>query len=206
MAPKVRTAARKAPRQERAQETVEAILKATAHVLIAEGYDHASTNKIALKAGVSIGSLYQYFPSKEALVAALIDRHLCEVYDVLVEQLPQVADAPMETAVRTIIASVLRVHRHNPKLHRVLIEQVPKVGKMKFAEELEERVTTLVLPYLEYRKRELAPKNLELAAFVLTRAVQATTHALAFDVRGRFDEAEMIDELSRLVLRYLVRD
>jgi AcrR family transcriptional regulator len=205
MSSKLKTSARKAPRQERAQETVEAILKATAQILIAEGYDRASTNKIARKAGVSIGSLYQYFPSKEALVAALIDRHLCEVYDVLVEQLPQVADAPLETAVRTIITATLRVHRHNPRLHQVLIEQVPRVGKLKRIEELEDQVTALVLPYLQHRKRELAPKNLELAAFVLTRAVQASTHALAFDQRGRFDETEMIDELSALVLRYLAR-
>ena len=60
---------RRRPRQARAQATVEAIVKATSRVLIEEGYDRASTNRIAHAAGVSIGSLYQYFPSKEALVA-----------------------------------------------------------------------------------------------------------------------------------------
>ena len=60
------TSPRRRPRQARAQATVDAIVKATARVLVDEGYDRASTNRVALAAGVSIGSLYQYFPSKEA--------------------------------------------------------------------------------------------------------------------------------------------
>ena len=66
---------RRRPRQARAQATVDAIIQATARVLIEDGYDRASTNRIAQAAGVSIGSLYQYFPSKEALVAALVEEH-----------------------------------------------------------------------------------------------------------------------------------
>jgi len=65
-----RTSPRKKPRQERSVATVEVILDATARVLCSTGYDRASTNRIAMSAGVSVGSLYQYFPSKEALVAA----------------------------------------------------------------------------------------------------------------------------------------
>ena len=72
MAKRTRTAPRKKPKQERSQATVDAILVATARVLCETGYDRASTNRIALAAGVSVGSLYQYFPSKEALVAALV--------------------------------------------------------------------------------------------------------------------------------------
>ena len=52
--------------------TVEAILDATARVLVREGYARTSTNRVAAVAGVSIGSLYQYFPNKESLVAALV--------------------------------------------------------------------------------------------------------------------------------------
>ena len=58
-------------------------MEATARILIKEGYDQASTNKIAAVAGVSIGSLYQYFPSKEALVAAVIERHTQELSQVV---------------------------------------------------------------------------------------------------------------------------
>src|SRR5262249_7474993 len=75
LARKKRTDLRKLPVQERSRVTVEALLEATARILVKEGFDAASTNRIAAVAGVSVGSLYQYFPSKESLVAALIDRH-----------------------------------------------------------------------------------------------------------------------------------
>jgi AcrR family transcriptional regulator len=73
---RVKTSPRKLPQQGRSRETVDALLEATAQLLVRDGYDKASTNKIALKAGVSIGSLYQYFPSKEALVSELLERQL----------------------------------------------------------------------------------------------------------------------------------
>ena len=79
MARKLRTNPRKSASQERSRATVDALLEATARVLLKEGYDRASINRIAEVAGVSIGSLYQYFPSKEALVAAVIDRHTREI-------------------------------------------------------------------------------------------------------------------------------
>ena len=75
MARKPLTNPRKYASQDRSRATVDALVEATARILIREGFDKASTNRIAEVAGVSVGSLYQYFPSKEALVAALIDRH-----------------------------------------------------------------------------------------------------------------------------------
>ena len=69
---------RKMPRQRRAQATVEDVLAAAAQVFEALGYAAGTTNRIAERAGVSIGTLYQYFPSKEALAVALLERHLAE--------------------------------------------------------------------------------------------------------------------------------
>jgi AcrR family transcriptional regulator len=66
MAAKPRTNPRKLASQERSRLTVDALLEATARILVKDSYDRASTNRIADAAGVSIGSLYQYFPSKEA--------------------------------------------------------------------------------------------------------------------------------------------
>src|SRR5271170_1138813 len=70
---------RKNASQKRSRATVDALVEATARILVRDGFDKASTNRIAEVAGVSVGSLYQYFPSKEALVAAVIDRHSQEI-------------------------------------------------------------------------------------------------------------------------------
>src|SRR5579862_2660732 len=115
-----RTTPRKKPRQERSLATVDAILDATARVLCTTGYDRASTNRVAMAAGVSVGSLYQYFPSKEALVAALVDRHVEQMTSLVKAKLAEVATGPIDAAVRTIIQAMFDAHAVDPVLHKVL--------------------------------------------------------------------------------------
>src|SRR5215470_13539456 len=131
MARKPSTNPRKSASQERSRLTVDVLLDATARVLIKEGYDRASTNRIASVAGVSIGSLYQYFPSKEALVAAVIDRHTQEQMQVTRNALVKLAARPIEVAARELVSAAISAHRINPKLHRVLAEQIPRVGRLE---------------------------------------------------------------------------
>src|SRR3569833_4450963 len=89
------TKPRKDASQERSRATVAALVEATARILVREGFDKASTNRIAEVAGVSVGSLYQYFTSKEALVAAVIDRHNEEIMGIVRATLTEVADLPI---------------------------------------------------------------------------------------------------------------
>src|ERR1700741_1567619 len=128
MARRPPTRPRKNAVQERSRATVDAVLAAPARVLVKDGYDRASTNRIAAAAGVSIGSLYQYFPSKEALVAELLDRHCAEILSVLEASAARHAFAPVPEAVRGVVEAMVRAHRLNPALHRVLFEQVPRIG------------------------------------------------------------------------------
>lgn len=75
--PRKRVQPRKEPTQSRSRQTVEWLLEATARVFRAEGFD-ATTNRIAAAAGVSVGTLYEYFPNKDALLFALAQRHVAE--------------------------------------------------------------------------------------------------------------------------------
>ena len=124
---------RKIASQERSRATVDALIEATARVLIKQGYDRASTNKIAAKAGVSIGSLYQYFPSKEALVAAVTERHTQELSQVVRNALRKVTARPIEIAARELVAAAIDAHRVDPKLRRILDEQFPGPGSSKIS-------------------------------------------------------------------------
>src|SRR5215469_4101466 len=126
-----RTNPRKSPAQKRSQLTVAALLKATAHILVKEGYESASTNRIAEAAGVSIGSLYQYFPSKEALqlLRSVVERVRAE---------------PVEVATRELVRVMIDAHRVDPKLHRALVEQVPRVGRLDNIQAIDREAYALV--------------------------------------------------------------
>src|ERR1700753_1263227 len=108
---------RKTPRQQRSTETVNVILEAAARILERRGLDGFTTNAVAERAGVSIGSLYQYFPSKEALTATLIGRETTT----LVENAAAALDeASGRAALLKLIAAAVRHQLRRPVLARLL--------------------------------------------------------------------------------------
>ena len=143
------TSPRKHASQERSRATVDALVEATARILVREGFDKASTNHIAEQAGVSVGSLYQYFPGKEALIAAVIERHSQEIMHVVRGALAKAVASPLKQAVRTLVAAAIEAHRVDPKLHRVLAEQIPRTGKLEKVETFNRENYALFRAYLE---------------------------------------------------------
>ena len=202
MAPKLRTKPRKQPRQKRSQETVDAILAATAQVLVRHGYEGANTNRIAEAAGVSVGSLYQYFPSKESLVTALIERHMEAMWHIIRDAAAEVAEAPLEVAVREVIGAIFAAHAVQPKLSRVLREQVPRVGALRQMNEINQRCIELVLANLEARRAQIAPRDRSLAAYGVVLTVDALAHA-ALERHDAGVNAALLEETTQVVLRYL---
>jgi AcrR family transcriptional regulator len=113
--------ARKRPRQARAQATVNAILEATVQILDREGLEAATTTRIAEVAGVSIGSLYQYFSHRDAILNALQDREFERALMLMQELLGDgnLARTPRET-VTAVVRGLARLYAISPGLHRVL--------------------------------------------------------------------------------------
>ncbi len=162
-----------------------------------------STNRIAAVAGVSIGSLYQYFPSKEALVAALIERHANELIQVIESKLASLANAPLEVALRELMRASRDAHRIDPKLHKVLVEQIPRVGQLERVTDVERHLTQLIYAYLEARQDQIRPKNLHLAAFIVEQVIEALTHAAVINHSDFWVDSQMEQEVTDLLLRYL---
>lgn len=109
---------RRSPQQERARETAEAIVTAAELILVEIGYAHASTNVIARRAGVSVGSLYQYFPNKEAVYRAVVARHRERVHPLISNMLVQLAEPStdlVETTL-TLLRRMVEVNGENPRL------------------------------------------------------------------------------------------
>jgi AcrR family transcriptional regulator len=206
MARRPLTKPRKVASQQRARATVDALVEATARILVKEGFDKASTNRIAAVAGVSVGSLYQYFPSKEALVAVVIERHQQEIMQTVRGELAEALAEPVETAVRKLVAVAVRAHRVDPKLHRVLAEQIPRVGKLEKQERFDRENYTLFRTYLESHRDELRVDDLDLASFVCVTSIEALTHNAVLHYSELYPDETMealIDEGARLVTGYL---
>jgi AcrR family transcriptional regulator len=197
---------RKQASQERSRATVDALIEATARILVRDGFDKASTNRIAAEAGVSVGSLYQYYPTKEALVVAVIDRHSREIMKVAHDTLAEVAAEPLEIGVRRLVAAAIEAHRIDPDLHRVLAEQIPRTGVLEGVEVFNPANYRLFRTYLERHVDELRAVDLELAAFVCVTSIEAVTHTAVLHRSELLSDAAaetLVDEATRLVLGYL---
>lgn len=206
MARKPLTKPRKHASQDRSRATVDALVEATARILVREGFDKASTNRIAEAAGVSVGSLYQYFPSKEALVVAVIVRHNEELMQIARGALAEVASLPIPKAVRRLVTVAIEAHRIDPKLHRVLAEQLPRTGRLEHVEVFNREFYALFRTYLEAHRDELRNVDLEIAAYVCVTSIEALTHnAVLHRSEMLSDEVvgTLVDEATRLIVKYL---
>src|SRR5262249_38252823 len=116
---------RKTPRQDRSRATVDAILEATADILVRHGYAKLTTNRIAERAGVNVASLYQYFPGKEAIVAELRRRHGAEHRAAVRIALLERRGEDLESTVRVLVSIGVAAHADAPELHRVFTEELP---------------------------------------------------------------------------------
>jgi AcrR family transcriptional regulator len=208
MARKALTKPRKKASQDRSRATVDALVEATARILVEEGFDRASTNRIAETAGVSIGSLYQYFPGKEALVGAVIDRHKDDLLEVARGALAEVIAMPLEKAVRRIVWVAVEAHRVDPKLHRVVAEQIPRSGRLENVEAFNRQYFGFFKSYLEAHRAEIRRVDLDLAAFVCVTSIEAVTHSAVLNHPELLSDdgaATLIEEATRLIVGYLVR-
>jgi AcrR family transcriptional regulator len=193
---------RKRPRQVRSQATVEAILEATAHILAGQGYEALTTNAVAARAGVSIGSLYQYFPSKEALVGELMDRHCDRMNALFGEVFLRAQDLAPPALARAVVAAIYQAKRENPELSRVLREHLPRLGRASRLEESLAQITHVVAGYLRRHKASLRVPSPERAAFYAVELGEGLTMASVLKDR-HCDPQLAIDEVTDVVVRYL---
>jgi AcrR family transcriptional regulator len=120
--------ARKAPGQARSKETVNIILEASARILESEGLRGFNTNSVAAKAGVSVGSLYQYFPNKDAILMALIERFEDAAQEAINEALLSAKGRPLKPSLRLFVRALVETHFSRPKLNRLLEAEEERLG------------------------------------------------------------------------------
>jgi AcrR family transcriptional regulator len=168
---------RRRPVQSRAQETVTAILDAVVRLLKRKGSSAITTNNIAATAGVSIGSVYQYFPNKRAIFIALHQRHIDQVDRILRQKICESAGEPLEKLVSSLVDGMIEIHAGDPELAALLDSEIPHRadGTEELSSRLHECFRVALAPHA---KRVGRTVKLDVRAFLLANMVEALGHAL----------------------------
>ncbi|SAI66472.1 TetR family transcriptional regulator [Bordetella ansorpii] len=188
---------RKAPTQTRSLETVAAIVEAAAQVLEAEGLEGFNTNAVARRAGVSIGSLYQYFPGKDALTVALIERETARFYD---DARGALAQRGGRAALEYLIGAAVRQQLQRPMLARLLDAEEARPALRGEVDKPQAFHALLVTCIQRARRRCARP---EVAASDVSAIIRAMTDAAG--ERGERDVADLERRIGAAVFGYLAR-
>jgi AcrR family transcriptional regulator len=199
---------RKKPSQSRSRQTVEAIVEAAARVFAARGYHQTNTNDIAERAGVSVGSLYEYFPNKDAILVALVESHIRDAHGRIVAALDALLAEPPSLAeiIRRLVREVIELHAERPGLHQVLLHDTPLPPTTRAALEhaeaaVRERIRHLLATHPDARVLDPA-----LAARIVVRAAEALAHdhaATGSDSSDSEAARAYAEEVSVLLIAYL---
>ena len=183
----------------------QAILEAAAQVFERHGYAAGTTNRIAERAGVSIGTLYQYFPNKDAILVALAESHLREAEGILRPVMIELnlRPPPLREGLELMVGAAMDSHRQEPRLHRVLFEEAPRPPALR--ERLDqafESACHVLARYLESRPEVHVGDSL-VAAQLVVQSIEAITHGLVIHPRGDAVPEDYSREVATMLERYL---
>lgn len=193
------------PRQRRSKVTYDAIIEATTQLLVKRGYAATTTNHIAERAGISIGSLYQYFPNKEAIAVELLQRHIVSGPSYMESQITHSMKnlSKPEEIVKCAIEAACDHHTDNPTLHKVLEEEVPHPAHIR---EAVQRNENLYIEFLADWIEQQRPKHVSdpiVAARLVFFMIKTMTHWYILYQQAEIKREVFVNELTAIVMRYL---
>lgn len=190
---------RKQPTQERARATVDAILQATAYILVKKGWTDLTTNAVAERAGVNIASLYQYFPNKLALVVELQRRHIAEARAAAREHAQAQPGEGWRDGLRRGVQASLAFHARAPALHRVFSDELPRSARVTDDEEVFELWRTAcgaLLADVDDPDRTI---------WILKTVLHALVHQATAERPDDLEDPAFVDEITAVLEAYLAR-
>lgn len=180
---------------------VERILDACARILSVSGYDGVSTYRIAAEADISPGSLYQYFPNKDAIVAAATERMIERISGELANALAEMPRTGPRQQIRHVVVAVLEATERNRELARVLVEQMPRLGGSMEIQSIERRAIDMALGYRTALSGAIPFTQRPAMEWMAIQALQQITVRYVLD-QPPIERDTFIDELVRLIASF----
>ena len=201
--PPERPQPRKRPQQDRSRITVEAVLEAAAQVLEADGYDALTTNAVAERAGVSVGTLYQYFPDKAAVVAGLVEAQLETDVDAMRTAFAEAERLPLAEATDRLVHAFAGLFAPFPGRSAAVIYGALRVRWQPAIDGLLGDMTEAVAGLLARRNEEADVEDPALAAYVVVHAVVGVLVRSLAERPDLLASGAAAREASRIARRYL---
>ena len=168
---------RKSPVQARSTASVEALLGATIQVLLKVGKERLTTTKVALRAGVSVGTLYQYFPNKSALLQAALKRHLAEVAEAVELVCKEQTGRTLRQMVTALVTAFMQAKMRDAKASVALHSVSSDVDGAKIVQQMGTRFNRAIVGMLATSSEPLTTDP-ELVAFMLQGALVGVSRSL----------------------------
>lgn len=196
---------RKEPKQERSRQTYQVILQGASKIIRKFGVQKFSTNKVAEESGVSIGSLYQYFPSKEAVIAALIDQTFEYEYGRLKERL---GDISPKLGAREVITQIFshyyKVESEDLSFRKVMIGAVSIVDKNVEALKFHRTMAELIIDFMsEHYGVTKTGKDYETTLFIVQYMLRATALSSVDENIDQIDVDQLVEELTETLMNFI---
>jgi AcrR family transcriptional regulator len=195
---------RKQPMQQRSQRMVESLVDAAARVIAEKGLDQFTTVEVAAQAGVSVGSLYQYFANKETLLAALLDRLTRQLGEVVNRTVPPLLGADLETMVRGLLHAALEFFGSDEGLYLELLRNWYRLDIGRGLHRFEQNMMDVSRAYLLAHATELRNDNIAAQQFIVTNSVVFTLlRYLSLPQQPLFEREQLVEELTKLIANYM---
>jgi len=199
-----RTVPRRKPRQKRAEDTVVVLIEATERVVSKVGFHAATTNHIAKTAGVSIGTLYHYFPTKEALVSAVVHRMWEGELTAVMTHANAFAEAPLADAIRLAVRALCEEIARKMPLYRHWYTEASHLGDLQTGLGMTDQAIAFIQSVLEAKRSEVRPRDLRFAADLTVKTALAMARTGARDYEAQLQNGELAEELAEMLSRYLL--
>jgi AcrR family transcriptional regulator len=197
--------ARKQPRQARSQATVDAIFDATIQVLLTEGLRRLTTIRVADRAGVSVGTLYQYFPQKQALLFAVLQRHLEKVVSAVEDAAASAHNACLSTMVKTVVAAYVKEKTENLDESRALYAVALELDSRAYVRQVGARNRAALEAMLKTAS-DAHFDDIAMATFMFAGALGGPIRLLLDEKSPQSTMGKFRGQLESLCLGYLERE
>ncbi len=197
--------AKDVPKQKRSRRTRQRLVRAATRLFSEKGYERTTTNHIAKRAGVSVGTFYKYFLDKRSVFLEIYHDYSLEIEKTIHAELdPQKWQGiDFHAGIHSLVRTAFQSHKRDPGLQHAFAQIAMKDPEFRdVRNQIRAQLRKPLKRLIENRRGEIRVRNIPLAAFLIDEAVEACLHS-SITTNAPFAEEELITELANMVIGYL---